>query len=234
MKKILLAALAALTLVSTVWAATVIVAPTLRFDQLKFRTHAAAGFAGQAGAVSDFGLFDAVDSTVAMRVGVAGASWPLDTTTAISTDGWAVNDNKLLADSTDFCTFFIYDQGGNTNTTQTGVDSMYIACQGSVDGTLWVTLRTFVGGTISSITDRLDQTNVTGAYRGVLTSNGASLANGGPVWIQRYRLKDTPVAQEPSDAKLDSWPYLRWIFGSHDAGGYKVKCGVSHYAADNR
>jgi hypothetical protein len=95
-------------------------------------------------------------------------------------------------------------------------------------------MRTFVGGTISSITDRLDQTNVTGAYRGILTSNGASLANGAPVWIQRYRLKDTPVAQEPADCKLDSWPFLRWIFGSHDAGGYKVKAAVIHYACDNR
>jgi hypothetical protein len=111
---------------------------------------------------------------------------------------------------------------------------MYVAVQGSPDNVNWVTLRTFVGGTISSITDRLDQTNVTGAFRGILTANGASLANGPPVWIQRYRLKDTPVAQEPSDCKLDSWPFIRWIFGSHDAAGYKVRAAVAHYAADNR
>ena len=169
-----------------------------------------------------------VDSTIASGVGVAGV-WPFDTTAAVYAGGWYSSENTAAGDSTDYITLLISDATGSG--CQSGVDSFYVAVQVSADGTTWATPKTFVGGTAPTIVDRLPHTNVAGGFRGCLTLNGASLALGAPIWMVRYRTKDLTTPDELADCNLRTWPYLRWIIGTHDAGGYIVKASVVHYDA---
>lgn len=191
----------------------------LNTQPLRFRTHAAATVTP----VDFMGGF--VDSSVATRLGTQIC--PLDTTVEISTRGWAIPFNQAATDTSGFlCAINIYDATGSACATT--ADSLYIAVQGSMNGANWATLRTFKNGTISSITSRLDQTNVTGAFQGLLSANGASQAGGGSsLWRYVIKARAAQGGDNVDIASAGQWPLLRVIVGFPDAAKYQVAGSVT-------
>jgi hypothetical protein len=213
MKKVLFAAIAALTLTGTAWASQ----HTDAVD-LHFRTSVAAN------------PTSVWDSLSCSRVGAQIAV--LCTTSAVGTKYWSSPENTIAGDSTQFIQLHVFDQDGAS--CQSGADSLYIASQVSADGITWATAGTFVGGTAPTVVDRLDQTNVAGGFRGCLTLNGASLGKGAPLWKVTYYTKDLSSAQSKlEDCNLRMWPYIRFIIGFADVAGYKVKAKVQYFVTDN-
>jgi len=220
MKKILLAALAAFTMVGTAHA--VASSPVrIEYQTVKFRTNAAAnpapGF---------------VDSTTTMRLGAAGASSVLDTTTVISTEGWLFDGPKVLADTSGFhCILYVYDAQG-ADDCQSGADSLAVAMQVSANGEDWATVAAVAGQTVSAATNpigtRNNQTILNGAFMDRLTLNGASVANGKPVWMFKYKVRGAQQFNALSEGEVHGWPFIRFILSFHDAAGYKVGAKVAY------
>ena len=177
MKKILLAALAALTLCAfgtdakAGWTFE-----HVKYDQVMFRTNAAAnpspGY---------------LDSCVSQRVGVASASAPCETTVAMPTFDWGAIKNQALSDTSGFYFKLIVTDAigapagcGGGGTSESGADSIAVAPEVSMDGVTWAAVITFKGGTNGvTKTTKNNQTHVNGTYQDQLSVNGASL-NGGP------------------------------------------------------
>jgi hypothetical protein len=229
MKRVLAVALAAAFF--TVATATAWAYPVLVSSEVKFRTHKATAATGEVLLDSWTGaaacVACAVDSTATHRVGTQISV--LDTTVAISMEGWSLPPMPIAAatDSTVFCQFTISDATGTA--CETGMDSLYVGAQVSMDGQNWVTVMTFKGGTPSSITSRLSQANVTGTLIGALSLNGASLARGAPVWKIVYKTKTLTGLDSQDQFGLPGWKMIRWIVGFPDAGGYGVKAHVTRY-----
>lgn len=216
MKKMILAALAVAFCVTGASADAI----RMKHIPVKFRTNAAALIGGF------------VDSTVSRRVGAAGASSVLDTTAGISTDGWFVpNGYPLLADTTaNYFKLFVFGStDGADDGCESAADSMACAVQVSADGKAWLTAAAIPGQTISAGTNpigsRNNQTIVNGAFMDRLTLNGASLANGQPVWTWGFN-NSTLVNTVIDRANLMFWPYIRFVFSLHDAKGYKIQAKV--------
>lgn len=214
-----LAAFLAISVASSAWAG--FSNAHLSTRPLAFRTHAAATVTP----VDFMGGY--TDSSVASRLGTQ--VFVLDTTRAISTEGWVpLVPAQATADSGTFAVLNVFDATGSACSST--ADSLYIAIQGSLNGANWATLRTFKNGTISTITSRLDQTNVTGAFQGLLSTNGASQAGGGAsLW--RYKI---PIGGANQGADMadrygaNTWPLLRFIVGFPDAVKYQVSATITH------
>jgi hypothetical protein len=227
MKKIFLAALAVLCFAGTAWAQVPV---RIKYQPVLFRTNAAA---------NDHG--GAVDSVAARRVGAAGASSVLDTTVAISTDGWMIyNHNSGVAGDTTsaFCTLIVYgSQDGGDDGCESGADSLAVAMQVSADGKSWLTAAVLPAQTASAGTNpigsRNNQTIVNGAFMDRLSLNGAAVANGQPVWMFRYKQRVVQSLSEVSEGNLHFWPLIRFVLSFHDAKGYKVQAKVGSYSAVN-
>jgi hypothetical protein len=228
MKKILLAALAAVSLFGAtgVWAAPTPVSAYIRYDQVHFVTNAAANPNG-----------GQVDTLWASRVGAAGASSVLDTTAAIGTEGWLVPEVPVLADTMGvLCQLLVYGKvDGGFVGCQSGADSLAVAVQVSADGITWVTNATLPAQTVSAttnpITSRNNQTIANSAFYDRLSLNGASIANGQPVWAFKFKNRGAQSLTEAADGAISFWPYIRFIFSFHDAAGYVVMAKVGHWSA---
>jgi len=227
--------LAGLTiLASSAFAQNSFIAPHVTYEDLRFRTHAAAtvGNEGPNYGVDVLGGY--VDSLIATGLGVAGATSPLDTTTSVNTMRW-YNELKgntvAVADSNRiWATIQFYDSGGLTSASSSTFDSLYIATQASFDGKNWFTLATFLNGTAGTITSRLDQTNAAGAFFGVLNDFGASGSFPSFTWAYKYRV---PIAAKQDQQAIWRYPFLRWIINSHDAVNYSLRARVFYTSASS-
>jgi len=203
--------------------------PHLKAIPLFFTTHKATAGTGET-LVSDFFCTGcSIDSLATHRVGTQIAV--LCTTRAVSTEGWSYVANNALSDTSGFvCQLLVTDATGTA--TQTAMDSLYAAAQVSPDGLTWTSVNTFKTGARSSITSRLGHTNVDGLFMLALTQNGASLANGAPVWKFLYKQRAVSQWDGVEQGNLSGWPYIRWVIGFPDAGGYGVKAYVTHLTTD--
>jgi hypothetical protein len=204
--------------------------PHMVTEPLSFRVHAAALGPAVAGYSGTDLLGGFTDSVTTKRVGTEISI--LDTTVAISTRGWPVIANQAISDTSGFfCQFNVYDATGTG--CQTGMDSLYICAQGSLDGINWTSFKTFKTGAGSSVTSRLSQANGTGIFQGALTINGASLALGPPVWRVLYKQRAVSPSQSeiPDVSSMQTFPMLRFIVGFPDAGGYIVKASITHLSS---
>jgi hypothetical protein len=221
MKKFLLAALAVF-FAATSWASGPTVPLHQKVDNVMFRSQVAAN----ASAVWD--------SLVTRRVGAAGTSSVLDTTVAISTEGW-LRPQGMTGAATDTSQVWLAlhvaasVDGGDAGC-QSGADSLAVAMQVSVDGQTWITTAAVPGQTASAganpITSRNNQTIVNGAFKDALSLNGAALANGQPAWVFKYRFRGVnQLSAIDCDNAID-YPFIRFIFSFHDAAGYMVKAKI--------
>jgi hypothetical protein len=220
MKKILLAALAAFTLFGTAHADSgPAVGLRFKWDPVLFRSQAASN----PNAV--------VDSAITSRVGAAGASSVLDTTAAIGTDGWGMpTSSNVLADSNEFARLVVYD--APVGDCQSGADSLAVATQVSADGVSWVTLPVVAGQSSgaagATIITRNNQTILNGVFMDVISQNGASIANGPPVWIYRFKFRGAKPLGSTDIGDLPLYPMVRFILSFHDAAGYIVSAKLGH------
>ncbi len=229
MKKVLIAALAAIAVLTGGTArAQQSVGTLVRYDQIHFITSAAANPNG-----------GGVDSLVARRVGAAGASSVLDTTAAIGTLGWMRQLHTLNGGATDtsavWATLLVYaNLAGGDDGCESGADSLAVAMQVSVDGVTWATTAAVAGqsasGGTAPIATRNNQTILAGVYKDALSLNGASVANGQPLWVFKYRIRGiNQVANIDCDNVFD-FPYIRFVLSFHDAKGYKVAAKIGHFS----
>ena len=216
MKRILVAAFAAVTLLSgSAWAGPS--APIhMSYSQVGFRTQVAANPASQ------------WDSLVTQRVGASGASSVLDTSLAISTEGWILPGSLGTTDSLAFLHVIVYDATGSG--CESGADSLALAVQVSADGVTWASALTFKGGTAAStITSRNNQTIVSGVFLDDISVNGAALAAGAPIWSYKYRNRPATSLTGVDIGGLVLWPYLRFIISFHDPKAYKVAMKIGRF-----
>lgn len=206
--------------------------PYLANTQLTFRTHKAAFGPGVDGFTGADLLGGYSDSVYSMRVGAQIAV--LCTTKAVSTIGWAFPrgiEGGALSDTSGF-QFAVHLSDYNGSGCQTGMDSAMVCAQVSVDGINWFSSHTFKTGAATSVTNRLDQTNVNGIFYGALSQNGASLATGPPAWTWLYKARSVSGwdanAGPDAGSNLLRYPMIRFIFGFLDVGGYKVRASVTH------
>lgn len=209
---------------SGAWAIGQPVAMFSKVDQVIFRASVAANPTSQ------------WDSLTTMRVGAAGASSVLDTTLAISTEGWVFPTNQPLNDTSFvFCTLIVHDAIGSDDC-ESGADSLAVAMQVSADGQTWTTLAAVAGqaaGTTNPITSRNNQTILSGNFHDRISMNGAALAAGQPIWLFKFKQR-TATALDGSDAaNAYVFPYIRFVLSFHDAKGYKVQAKVVHFQATN-
>lgn len=226
MKKILafvVGVLGLTALASNAFALGTVAGAFMKYDNVYFRTSAATEYSGY------------VDSLTSFTVGAAGASSVLDTTAAISTEGWIIPMNQSLSDTSGvFATLCVYDAPGSDDC-QSGADSLAVATQVSVDGVTWVTAAAVgnqnlnTNGTV--IASRNNQTILNGAFVDLLSTNGASLANGKPVWFYRFKIRAATPVEAVNTSSLHLWPYVRFILSYHDAAGYKVAAKIGHLQA---
>ena len=222
MKKILLAALAAFTLCGTAWAQSGpgVSGARVVFEQVRFRSQVAAN------APSVW------DSVVTARVGAAGASAVLDTSVAISTLGWFVPTANAVGDSAQFAAIVVYDAttGGDC---ESAADSLGIAIQVSMDGATWATLGAHATKNVSTTNPIGSRNNhpIDGAFQDILSSNGASLAAGAPIWQALVKVRANQGLDINDWGALWRYPMFRIILSFHDAKGYIVSAQVAHLSA---
>ena len=233
MKRLLAAiSLAALCLLPSLAQAVNVTAPFLKTEQLSFRVHKATAAAGEnlrddyVGTTSCTACM--VDSGITNRIGVQ--NMVLDTTTSISTSLWA-RPSQVAISAVDtnmvYCALNVFDNAATSSTT---ADSIYVSAQASYDGKVWFTLATLIGGTAASITSKLDQTNGTGTFFGLLNKLGAS--GGSPSWIKSYKLF-TPTSAANDYCGLWRYPLLRFIVGFPDAYNYSVRAQVIYSSVES-
>lgn len=213
MKRFIAAALLAAVMVvglSSVAQAKDYVWPHNDATQLRFQT----GFPGW------------LDSTVTTRLGAQ--TCVLDTTTAFNTSVVARPQLfALTAADTNmiFCSLNVFDAGASA----TAADSIYVTAQASYDGVAWFTLATLIGGTAASVTSRLDQTQGTGTFYGLLNKLGAS--GGTPSWVVHYKYRSLTSGAN-DQCGIFRYPMLRWIVGFPDAVKYNVRAQVIYQSTE--
>ena len=199
---------------------------TARTKQLDWRTHRIAGTSAH----YSYAHYDQIgpfyDSTATHRVGTQ--IMILDTTTAVITDGWArqLVSGAALDTMNTYCIVNVYDETGAS--CASGADSIYLAAQGSPDGTTWVTLGTFKTGAPASLTDRLSQANATGTFYGLNNLSSTEF----PVWQFPYKLGILSASPTPDVFSIQRWKALRWVVGFPDAVGYNVRAEVQYFTSD--
>jgi hypothetical protein len=226
MKKILAAVLCAIgvtVMASNAFAVGTVAGAFMKYDNVYFRTSAATEASGY------------VDSLTAFTVGATFASSVFDTTAAIATEGWIVPMNQAASDTSGvFATLCVYDAPG-TDDCQSGADSLAVAAQVSVDGATWVTAAAVSNQNLNAntniIASRNNQTIINGAFTDLLSANGATVANGKPVWFYRFKVRAAVPNEAISTGSLHLWPYVRFILAYHDAAGYKVAAKIGHLQA---
>ena len=200
------------------------VAVFTKFDEVKFRAQVAANPAS------------VWDSTVTSRVGAGGASSVLDTTVAISTEGWVIPINQALSDTSGvFCTLIVHDATA-AGDCESGADSLAVAMQVSADGTTWTTLAAVAAQaapTTNPITSRNNQTIVNGTFHDRLSMNGAALAAGAPIWMFKFKMRSVTPLDGSDVANAYQFPFIRFVLSFHDAKGYIVQAKVFHQMAVN-
>lgn len=221
LRSITLSAISVFALAGTAHA---VVSSPVRFEYQTVR------FITSAAATPNGGI---VDSTVARRLGAAGASSVLDTTKAISTEGWLVERHKVLADTSGFfCQLMVSDAPGSDDDCESGADSLGVAMQVSPDGEHWLTAATLPAQTVSATTapiaSRNNQTIVNSAFHDRLSLNGAALANGKPVWVVKFKARGAQQLTEVAEGMTEAFPWIRFILSFHDAKGYKVQAKVAY------
>lgn len=229
MKKILgLAGLLLLGCISIAHAQTQMVASHWVTEPLKFRSHAAAigMFTYPNSGIDNLGGF--VDSLTIMNNGASA----LDTTTAISTVGWAPPAGGFAADTVIVAQLAIQDAGSTTATSAT--DSIYVYPQGSFDGKTWFCLAV-----VPSV---LPNTAVPGAIAGAAAPNGfgvltqsASTAVG-KGWALKFvgqSVGGTRVLLSIFD--LARVPLVRFIVQTDASGAatYNLKGVISHWSSQS-
>jgi hypothetical protein len=202
--------------------------PHLKTDPLVFRVHKVTPGTGESQKSDFLCTTCAVDSATTNRLGTQIAI--LDTTDAANTESWRTQENQALSDTSGiYCQVTVWDPN---SLCASGADSLYCAAQVSADGLNWVTVKTFTGGTASSIASRLDQTNATGAFVGALSLNGASIAYGQPVWKFLYKTRAANGVADVDRGNMQTWTLLRFILGFPDAYKYGVRAAVTHYTVN--
>jgi hypothetical protein len=227
---VMLAAVFVVSLASVVQASTV-TGVWNQVDQLQFRTHKLTASAGEQLRNDVVGgtacVACAVDSSISNRLGTQISI--LDTTTAISTSLWARPTGVSIAAADTNMTYAILNvfDGGSSSST---ADSIYVMAQASYDGVAWFSLATLLGGTAGATVSRLDQTQGTGTFFGLLNKLGAS--GGTPSWAKQYKLYSLAGAAN-DHAGIWRYPLLRFIIGIPDAVNYSIRAQVIHGSVDN-
>ena len=219
MKKVLIAALLALSAVNVAWASGPTVTVHQKVETVFFRAQVWAN------------SFAVWDSSITRRVGAAGASAVLDTTVAISMENW-LRPQGVTGLATDtsqvWLTLLVHGAlDGAEDGCESGADSLAVAMQVSADGNVWLTTAAVAGQSASAstapIVSRNNHTIANGAFKDALSLNGLSLANGQPSWLFKYRFRGAnQLAAVDCDNAYD-WPYIRFVLSFHDAKGYKVR-----------
>ena len=232
MKKILLAALAALTLAGTVQAQAT--ATHWTYKDLAFRSHAATAFSTVQGAFNDFGTLDAVDSVYAS--GIA----KFDTTTSLSTAGWAVpNRIGSAVDSALVCRLFIFDAGASAGLTSVTLgrtsataESIYVKAQVSANNVDWFDLAV-IAGQAPVLNAWTAQTTVNAAVITFVTSTNTGIS--GKMWsLPYYSAQNAAGLRHGMDiSHIGEFPYVRWIIsGTRATTNHALKAKVGFWTTN--
>jgi hypothetical protein len=190
------------------------------FEDLKFRNYRAAnpapGF---------------IDSTYAS--GIA----KFDTTTAISTDGWALPPVGAVVDSSKTCRLLIFDSGlfadvsaGKTSAT---AESIYVKIQVSPNGNIWFDAAILPGHSpvLNAFTV---QTTVNAAVMTWVSSVNTGISD--KMWSAQY--VSTPSAANRKDAidiyNFTTFPYIRFIIMGSRSLNHAYKARLCFPSAANR
>ena len=207
-------------------------------EPLKFRTHTTTATATTPGAFKDEFYVSTNDAPYAVDSSVAtnSAAKSIDTTTAMSTVGWApVIGAGMVADSTYSCTLNIYD--GGITTDGSGTDSLYVFPQASFDGKNWFSLG-IPGVAAARITSTnrglntiavVGQANVNGF--GIIKTEGSA---GSLAWQLKFPNNAlAEVRAIPSIHGLWRYPLIRFLIMTDvsAAATYQLKASVSHWSA---
>jgi hypothetical protein len=223
MKRLLAAALMCAVVLSI---AVPVMAATFVTENLTFRTHKVTAATGEVLDGSDYLCNECfVDSIATGRVGAA--TIVLDTTVAVSTADWdrPLVSGAALDTMNTYCIVNVFDKDGASS--QASMDSIYLAVQGSANGSTWVTLGTFKAGTPASLTSRVPQTYVAGTFFGLATQSSSAF----PAFQHQYKLGLLSANQTSDVFSIQRWPLLRWVVGFSEVGGYKVRATVTHRKA---
>jgi len=209
--------------------ATEATGPHWVFEDVKFRSHSATGFASQPGAFSDLGNLDAFDSTYAS--GIA----KFDTTASVSTQGWALPNSAASLDSSTVARLFIYDSGlasvtlGKTSAT---AESIYIKTQVSPNGKTWFDCAVIPGQSpvLNAFTV---QTTLNAAVITFTASQNTGISD--KMWSLRY--VRSPGAAARKDAidvnSLVEFPAVRWIIMGSRSVNHAYSASVGHWTTSS-
>lgn len=228
MKKVLFAAIAALSLYGTsAWAQAV--SPHWVFEDLKFRCHNTS-LATNPGAFNDNGTLDAFDSTYAS--GIA----KFDTTTSISTAGWAsLASVGSGVDSSTVCRLFIYDAGASVGLTSVTLgrtsataESIYIKVQVSANNVDWFDCAV-IPGQAPVLNAWTAQPTVNAAVITFVCSQNTGIS--GKMWsLNYYKGQAGAGLRFGYDINhVSEFPFIRWIVSGTRATtnhAYKAKVGL--------
>ena len=227
MKKILaLAALGVVALVSFAQAGP-LVAPHMAFKALSFRTHIAAPTAAQLAYANsgydNLGFY--VDSLTQQSTGSV-----FDTTTSISTVGWAaaVPVGTALDSSLAYHVFF--SDAGNSST---ATDSLYIQEQVSPDGKNWQSAAQCLGTPVALA--YLLNTTVNGTVTPMITIGGTSSV--AKIWGLKVgrvpSVAQTNQRLTPDIWSSADWPFIRFIIRSVAGTGiFNGQGKIGYFSAD--
>lgn len=169
------------------------------------------------------------DSVAFNRVGSGGTTMSVanaETSTVISTEGWAYQNRSAVADSPVVARVFIYDAGS----TAASVDSLYLAVQASPDGYHWVYMSQVVG-----VVGTNPVTNSTPAVSAIPLLNSAGTTTSTPK-VFTFAFNSYPLGSGsnfPDRSNITTWPYLRFIVCNKLVGGvqHNLKIKVRHLSA---
>ena len=231
MKKILLAALAAIAVtlgVTDAWAQAT--APHWAFVDLRFRNHAATqSTTGDFKPFNDFGTLDAIDSTFAS--GIA----KFDTTTEVSTAGWAPPAAAGSGvDSVIVARLIVFDANlasvtlGRTSAT---AESIYIKTQVSPDKINWFDCAV-IPGQAPVLNAFTVQTTVNAAVVTFVLSQNTGIS--GKLWSMGfYRAQAAAGLRAGVDINhINEFPFVRWILMGSRSLNHSYKARVGFYTSN--
>lgn len=212
--RILLAALAALTMATSAWAQAS--GAHFVFEDVKFRSHNAS-FANQPGAFLDDGFVTTGSQNAFDSLYAAGIA-KFDTTVSVSTSGWAIPPRTGSAiDSALVARLFIFDAGGSVGLTSVTLgrtsataESIYIKTQVSPDNTNWFDCAV-IAGHAPVLNAWTAQTTVNAAVVTFTSSTNTGLS--GKMWSMPYftSVNGAGLRNGNDIASIWQFPYVRWI-----------------------
>lgn len=187
-------------------------------DNLQFRTNRAAYPAP--------GYVDSVSFSRASATGTTITVAFAETTTAISTSGWAIPAaSGVLPDSVAVMCLFLSDAGS----TSSAVDSVTVGMQVSVDGSNWVYVNQ-----VANAAGRNFLTQDSPAVSAWPIPNAAGATTSTPKVFHKKWVKAAAAgAQYPDQSNFWLWPYIRFIILNDNSGGVttNLKASVGHWSA---